>query len=196
MTSDLIRHLSAEEFDAWLDRALVGPRLVHLDACESCRNQAHAHRAIAELLRRLPALEPRPGFADRVMAQVTIPGALVAIQPVRRRPRWSPPLAASVGLALTGAGASVAWSLAHPELLTHAAARITGLIGDWSWTAVRAVVSTLMEQPWYPEARSLLGTPARAVLAVMGASFAYLSGLLAFRRLVTAPTRQTARAAF
>jgi hypothetical protein len=53
----------------------------------------------------------------------------------------------------------------------------------------------LIEQPWYSGIKGLIESPGRLALYSGLASFAYLAGLVALRRLLTVPTQQVAHAA-
>ncbi len=152
-----------------------------------------AEQQIDALLGALPLFDPTPGFEDRVIAAV-----------VPARPSWHRALrtlpvrifatprsiAAAAMVALTLAGSltwSVLWSLAHQDAM---AALGTSLLADAQtllWVAVRSTASTLIQQPWYEDARVLLGTPTRFVSALVLVSALYAGGVLAFRRLLTAP---------
>jgi hypothetical protein len=56
------------------------------------------------------------------------------------------------------------------------------------------VASNVIEQPWYDGAKVLVGNPTRLALASAVASFAYLGGVLALRRLLALPTQGVAHA--
>jgi hypothetical protein len=157
-------------------------------------------REIVEQLSGLPGLTPSAGFADRVMASVTVadPFKLRSLESIRRRvfaSRRSMAIAASLALAVVGSmAASVAWSLANQDVLVA--------VGNWAlaqgtqvgWIAVRGIASNFIEQPWYESARALAGSPGRLATAVGVASLAYLSGVIALRRLLALPTQRVAHA--
>jgi hypothetical protein len=74
-------HLSAEQVQAFLDRALPAPDAAkieqHLQVCERCASEMHAWQVLfADLgaMSHHSSLTPSGGFADRVMAQVAVPG--------------------------------------------------------------------------------------------------------------------------
>ena len=114
---------------------------------------------------------PSSGFADRVMASVTVsdPFALRSLQTLRQRifaTRRSIAIAASLALAVVGSmAASIAWTMANQDVLASA--------GDWVRRkaagrldrAARARVH-LIEQPWYHSARALAGQPGRLAAAI------------------------------
>ena len=63
------------------------------------------------------------------------------------------------------------------------------------WLALRGLASNFIEQPWYESVRAFADHPAR-LAAVLGAVvLAYLSGMLALRRLLALPNQQVAHAA-
>ena len=191
-------HLSPDDVESWLNGVLDAERTRHLDLCLACFDRVQMEREIVEQLSGLPALMPSAGFADRVMASVTVadPFKLRSLESIRRRvfaSRRSMAIAASLALAVVGSmAASIAWSLANQDLLAA--------VGNWAlaqgtqagWIAVRGIASNFIEQPWYESARALAGNPSRLAIAVGVASLAYLSGVIALRRLLALPTQQVA----
>jgi hypothetical protein len=191
-------HFSPDDVENWLIGTLDAERTRHLDLCPECSDRTQVEREIVEQLSALPLMAPSDGFADRVMASVTVadPFALRSLRTLRQRifaTRRSMAIAASFALAVIGSmAASVAWSLANQDVLTS--------IGTWAvaqgsqagWLALRGLASNFIEQPWYESARTLAGHPARLAAAIGVASLAYLSGVLALRRLLALPTQQVA----
>jgi hypothetical protein len=190
MTDLTPNHLTPEDLDLWLAGALPPGRLVHLEDCPDCFALAHAERRVVALIAALPVIAPHAGLADRVMEAVRVPPAparapwRVLTHPSLLGPRWKALAAASVAL-VAGAGVSVAWSLAHPDALPAAGAWVAGEASHWLWVTIQTLASNVAEQPWYGPARSLLGSPARAVLATISGVLLYAGGLLAMRRLLT-----------
>ena len=112
-------HLTPDDFDAWLAGALAPASEDHLAQCLVCRERAETEREIVELLGTLPVMSPAPGFAERVMARVSIPQPLTAptLTSLRNRvfaTRRSMALAASLLVLVAGSMAgSVIWTLGH-----------------------------------------------------------------------------------
>ena len=191
-------HLSPDDVENWLSGILDAERTRHLDRCPECFDRAQMEREIVEQISALPLMGPSAEFADRVMAAVTIadPFALRSFQTIRQRifaTRKSLALAASLALALVGSmAASIAWTMANPEVLAS--------VGNWvlaqgtqaGWLALRGLASNFIEQPWYESVRALAGHPGRLAIALGVASLAYLSGVIALRRLLALPTQQVA----
>jgi hypothetical protein len=191
-------HLSPDDIESWLSGTLDAERTRHLDLCAECFDRAQMEREIVEQLSALPLMSPSAGFADRVMASVTVPDpfALRSFGTIRQRifaTRRSLAIAAGLVLAVVGSmAASVAWSLANQDVLAA--------VGSWAlsegsqagWLALRGLASNFIEQPWYESARSLAGNPGRLAVAIGVASLAYLSGIVALRRLLALPTQQVA----
>jgi len=103
-------------------------------------------------------------------------------------------MAAGVALATGGAGLSVAWSLSHPDQLASLMSWMGNEAYQMGWTGLQALVANLAEQPWTGAARTLLASPARAALSLGTGILLYASGILAMRRLMTAPTNGVSRA--
>ena len=186
-------HLSLDDIDAWLAGHLGASEQTHLDGCAECRDLTHTERILARQLASLSAFAPSANFADRVLAAVAVPDpfALRSIQTARRRvlaTRRSLAVAAMVAVVVIGCmTASVVWSLSHRQTLSAAGGWLAASADQWLWGGLRAVVSSVIEQPWYDGLRSLAGSPGRLALLSAVASLAYLGGVLALRKLMTVP---------
>ena len=193
-------HLTPEDLDAWLADALSPAAQEHLAGCPACRERAETEREVVALIAGLPLMTPDPGFADRVMARVAVP------QPIRVRTldlvrqrvfasRRSMAFAASVLILVVGSMAgSIVWTLGHQETLAALGAWLTAQAGQVAWLGVRGVASNVIEQPWFAGVRELASSPGRLALASGLALLAYLSGVLALRRLLALPTPRVAHA--
>jgi hypothetical protein len=193
-------HLSSDEIDSCLSGAPAPEVQQHLDRCQACVEQVRSEREIAELIAALPLMAPSEGFADRVMASVSVPDpfAIRSLQATRRRLFATPrsfARAASLMLLLAGSMlGSVVWSLTHQATLAAIGSWFLAQGGQALWLSVQGVASTFIEQPWYSTVRGLLDNPGRLALYSGLLSLIYLGGLLALRRLLTAPTQQVAHA--
>lgn len=194
-------HLSPDEIEVWLSGAPTPDLQRHLDRCEACREQVRMDREIADQIASLPLMNPVEGFADRVMAAVMIPDpfAIRSLQATRRRLFATPKsLAFAAGVMLfllSSMIGSVAWTLTHQETLASIGSWLLSQGGQAAWLGIRGLASTVMEQPWYAAVRSMVENPARLALISALGSLAYLSGVLALRRLLAVPIQQVAHAA-
>ena len=191
-------HLSPDDVELWLSGILDAERTHHLERCAECFDRAQAEREIVEQVSALPLMAPSAGFADRVMAQVTVADPF-ALRSLRQRifaSRRSMAVAASLALALVGSmAASVAWSLANQEVLASAGSWLLAQGTQAGWLAIRGLASNFIEQPWYESARAFADHPARLAATLGAVALAYLSGMLALRRLLALPSQQVAHAA-
>lgn len=193
MTDPTTGHLTPEDLDHWLEGTLPSARLVHLEDCPDCFALAHAERRVVAWLGRLPVLAPSAGLAERVMQHVRVPAPVarapwrVLVRPSLLGPRWRA-VAATAALAVAGAGLSVVWSLTHQDQLSTLVSGLGSAAYQYGWTGLQALVANLAEQPWFGAARNLLASPTRAALTLGAGVLLYASGLLALRRLLTAPT--------
>ena len=73
--TDMSMHLNTDEIELWAQGLLPAARAIHLADCSLCRAEADRERKVILELVQLPKFAPKPGFADRVMAQVKIPTA-------------------------------------------------------------------------------------------------------------------------
>jgi hypothetical protein len=198
MTRPSEPHLSAEEIDAWLNGALDLEWLRHLERCPSCMEQARIEREIAEQIAALPLMSPREGFADRVMASVAIPDpfAIRALQATRRRlfgTRKSLAFAAGIALFLVASmTGSIVWTLGNQEVLASVGSWLLSQGSQVAWLGLRGLASNFIEQPWYESLKLMLENPARLALVSAVATFAYLGGVFALRRLLAVPTQRVA----
>jgi hypothetical protein len=186
-------HLTPEDLDAWLAGALAPAAQEHLAGCPACQERADTEQEIVALISGLQ-------LADRVMARVTVPQPLQVrtLDLLRRRvftSRRSMAFAAGLLLVIVGSMAgSVVWTLGHQETLTALGSWLTAQAGQAAWLGVRGVASNFIEQPWFAGFRELASSPARLAIASGLALLAYLSGVLALRRLLALPTPQVAHA--
>jgi hypothetical protein len=198
MTPETGPHLTPDDLDAWLVGALAPTAQDHLSHCPSCQERADTEREIVALLGALPLVSPAPGFADRVMARVTIPQpfAVRSLRSLHRRvfaTRRTMALAAGLLVLVVGSMAgSVVWTLGHQETLAALGGWLAGQAGQLAWLGVRGVASNFIEQPWFEGLKALAAHPGRLALASALAVVAYLGGLLALRRLLALPTQQVA----
>jgi hypothetical protein len=193
-------HLSSDDIDRWLDGTLAANAAGHLESCQECLELVRAEQEIAELLSALPLMAPAAGFADRVMASVTVPDpfAIRSLGAARRRlfaTRRSLAVAASLAILLVGSMAgSIVWTMSHQDTLAGIGSWLLAQGGQAAWLALRGVATNLIEQPWYEAAKGVVSQPGRLAIASAVASLAYLGGLLALRRLLALPTQQVAHA--
>ena len=83
------QHLSAEEVQALLEGELPARERAraeeHLDSCARCSEELDAWRLLFSELGELPALGPRSGFSERVLAEVEIPEKVPLAARIRAR---------------------------------------------------------------------------------------------------------------
>lgn len=193
-------HLTPDDLDAWLTGALAPAAQNHLTRCPACQDRAETEREIVTLLGALPLMSPTAGFADRVMARVTVPEPLAirSLRSVRARvfaTRRTTALAGGVLLLVLGSMAgSIVWTLGHREMLTAFGSWLAAQAGQLAWLGVRGVASNFIEQPWFAGLKSLAASPGRLGLATALGMVAYLGGVLALRRLLALPAQQVAHA--
>jgi predicted anti-sigma-YlaC factor YlaD len=176
-----IKHLTADDLDAFHSASLSVEARQHLEECAECRSLAIADRAVLDALERLPVFEPHAGFADRVMARVQLQRAPLRVFQWRRAA-----LAASL---IIGLGASIGWSFFNREALlswlNHSAAEI----GRTLWLGVRVVASNLTQQPWFDSVRQLASSWGRVAVIGGGLLVGYGAAIVALRRLLVPPSR-------
>lgn len=153
---------------------------------------------IDRLLASLPQWSPRPGLADRVMAQVRLadPFYLHALARLRRHivsSRRAFAAAASVLVFLAGSmSASIVWTMSHRAVLESAARWVRVEVTHGLWLAGRGALTAFLEQPWAASITNWFGSGGHLAFAAGGAVVAYVAGLWAMRRLLTAPVPHSA----
>jgi hypothetical protein len=193
-------HLSPDEIDSWLAGNLAREWQQHLDQCQTCLDRVRIEREIVDQIATLPLMSPADGFADRVMASVSVPDpfSIRSFQATQRRlfaTRKSLAIAASLTLLILGSmGGSIAWSLANQDTLASIGNWLVTAGGQVAWLSIRGAASNLIEQPWYSSFRSLLENPGRLAVGSALATTVYLTGVLVLRRLLALPTQQAAHA--
>lgn len=101
----------ADRFGAWLAGTLppdeAGEVRRHVDSCAPCAEELRLLEAGTSIVARLPAVEPRPGFAARAAARAA---------ELRPRPIGAPWWRWAVGGGLAAAAAAAALLIARPAL--------------------------------------------------------------------------------
>ena len=193
-------HLSPDEIDSSLAGNLAREWQLHLDQCQTCLDRVRIEREIVDQIATLPLMSPAAGFADRVMASVSVPDpfSIRSFQATQRRlfaTKKSLAVAASLTLLILGSmGGSIAWSLANQDTLASIGNWLVTAGGQVAWLSLRGAASNLIEQPWYSSLRSLLENPGRLAVGSALATTVYLIGVLVLRRLLALPTQQAAHA--
>ena len=152
------------------------------------------------MLGALPLMSPVAGFADRVMARVTVPDPRPSTFASLRRRLFATRRSHGAGRVAAGAPGRLdgrqhrldAWAIRTPSPRSAAGSRRRR--GQAAWLGVRGVASNFIEQPWYAGLKALAAHPGRLALASALALAAYLGGVLALRRLLALPTQQVAHA--
>lgn len=183
MTPWPVKHLTADDLDAFHSEALTREMQLHLETCEDCRFLVAADRELVELLGRLPAYEPREGFTDRVMTRVAV--SAPAPVPVLSFPKLTRPKLAWIMAAAAGICLSVAWSAANRSVLDGWLAASQAALTASGTTAWQAALATVTGQAWFESVRELIGSPLRTVAVIAASAVLYLSGLVALYRLIT-----------
>lgn len=130
-------HLTPDEVEAVAESsaALPEPRREHARSCALCAREVAELRRLSAALAGLPSRAPASGFADRVMARVTlpVPWHRRLADAVRERTTAGIGVAATVAALLAGAGL---WAVRFPELSPLALTGwLAGQAGDLFWQA-------------------------------------------------------------
>lgn len=175
-----IRHLTADDLDAFHSASLSPDANQHIAECVECRALLQQDIALVQALEALPVFVPRKGFADRILDRVTAPVPV----PVPSRRRLA--LAASV---LIGVGTSVVWSLINRPLLISWIDRVAGEIGRAAWVSLATVAQNLSEQPWASDISRFGSSTGRLILAGTVLAIGYAAAMISLRRLLVQPVQ-------
>lgn len=174
-----IRHLTAEDLDAFHSASLSPDANQHVHECDECRALLQQDLALVQSLEALPVFSPREGFADRVMVRVTAP-AVVSVRWRRRRLA----LAASV---VIGLGASIVWSILNRPLLISWIDGAAQELGGAAWLSLATLAQNLSEQPWASELSRFGSSTGRLVLVGVVLILGYAAAMISLRRLMVQP---------
>jgi len=190
MSTPRFDHLSPADVEAWLEGTLPLAASTHVGTCADCRSLLLAEGTTVEALHQLPRWSPALGFADRVMARVTLPTlAEVVASPAVRYGAWL----TAAGLTAT-LGVSLVWAIANRTVLTDASQWAVGEGWDVARAMAEQIRMMLTSIPAVREARDAVGTPARLAAVASSLLVLYGSGVLALRRLLAIPSIETAHA--
>ena len=190
MTAPDLLHLTAQELEALLDGAGSARVTSHLETCANCLAMVRLDQRLVGALSALPAFDPHPGFADRVMARVSIQPALSPVPALAPTPRSiAARRRARVGSLLAG-GSLVAWfgwAIANPDAALNTVVPVLRQTGDGLWPSLQSLVSGAAAQAWSADLIGAFGSPGKMLLAVVAISGLYVVALTGFRRLLTDP---------
>jgi anti-sigma factor RsiW len=185
-----LKHLTADELDAFLTKDSSQRTASHLATCPTCAAMVEADRRLVAMLAALPSFDVSLGFGDRVIRGLAPRQAPVAPVPAVASPRAVAARRRAIGaLLLAGGGvaAGFAWAGAHPADALRWSAPALQDTGHALWLSLQAVVANATEQPWFSSVRDATATPARALLAIAAAAGAYAVALTGLRRVMTEP---------
>ena len=208
------RHLDTERLQEYAgDRIAADERAVvesHLHGCVRCAGEVAEWQALYRTLASLPAVQPRPGFADRVMARVQ----------VRALPVWAPWVAqaqalaarvaprSSAGWALAAAllalpvlvgGGALAWLFTNDYvtvegLRTLLSERASSSLQSLGATALSSLMQTQLVS-WFVQQTGTVvanaGLRGLGLLAALCAGLTLLSIWILYNNLVRTPTRES-----
>ena len=206
-------HLDTERLQEYADgRIAEGDRSVvdsHLQSCSRCAGEVAEWRSLFTTLAALPQLEPRTGFASRVMARVQ----------VRALPVWAPWLSQAQALAeriapkssagwafavamlalpvLLGGGA-LAWLLSHDYVTTESlqallTERATSSLQSLGASALSSIMQTQVASWLVQQAGTIVATTGLrglGLLAAICAALTLLSLWILYKNLFRTPTRE------
>lgn len=186
------RHLLPNEIDLLVDEETgfgVQPLREHVRACSDCRVRLAEAQEIAVALNELPALAPRFGLADRVMAQVPVfvPWHVAARDAVRQWVPTGPVARAVAALVVAVVGTLVTgitlWIAARGDMV----ATLTGLAGESARSAVSRTASDIVLAllgPQVIDAVQMVG-PIGIGLAAGGFLISTIATVFGLRRIAT-----------
>jgi anti-sigma factor RsiW len=175
--------------DGTLPSRAVARVEAHVGSCSKCAGELRAWRSIEESLTGLAHLAPTPGFAERVMAEVSIQQTAKALTPVsfwwragaaarRLVPQTREAWAALSGAAVTPAVivGLVAWAVfSHPTLtLGSLASFVAWQVVDFGSAVFSGASGAIAQAVDAVGARGLLDALASAPLMMAGAGLVYV----------------------
>jgi anti-sigma factor RsiW len=212
--SDSLIHPTPDRLEAFVEGGLPdGDRAVlesHVLACVRCQAEVEEWRALFAALSDLPRVAPSVGFAERVMAGVTVAvpwyaraGALLGRLLPKSTFGWTL-VVAVLGLPmLTGAG-MMAWLLSHPtmtfgDLSYFMAAQLIALLQTGAAGAAALLVENATTLRIVDAARGLLGGAGLKQLGLAASLFSTLTMVslwVLYSNLVRTTTRERSYVSF
>jgi anti-sigma factor RsiW len=214
MTNEM-QHPAADRLEAFVEGSLAaGDRAViesHLPGCHHCQVAVDEWRALFAALAGLPQFDPRPGFADRVMASVQV----APLRPHTAAAAWSwqsaqAAVAARAGIAGRTAGrllprTTFGWAVATvflslPFLLGAAA---MSWLATRSYLTVQSLLAFATEQAVYgiralgeTAVTGLLRTDVATWIIAQAGHFLHTAGLTGVGMLLAAAGAATVTSAW
>lgn len=178
----------------------------HLVGCVRCRDEVDEWRALFGALADLPGPEPLPGFADAIMARVTVPSvwaerwaALVRWLTPRSTMAWALVAAVLALPALVYAGV-FAWLAAQPWFTVAGAMVFLGeTLPAWMGAAGQKALGTVL---YYGpvqstlDAISVMDTGTLALIAAAFGTTVVVSGWVLYTNLIHTPKRDSGYATY
>ncbi len=183
-------HLSADELDLALLSPTAPPVASHLATCETCHRMVRLDRLVVDGLGQMPALEPSPGFADRVMARVVVPTPPIRsarAQAARRRVLTGSLIGAG------GLAASLAWAAVDPSGGVAWLGPEARQVADSLWPTWQSLSAQASGRPWSALLADATGSPVQVMVGATVAAALYALGLIGFRQLLTEPVPHVGR---
>lgn len=205
--SESILHPTPDRLEAYVEEALPdADRAVlesHLEGCGRCRSEVEEWRALFAALEGLPAFDPSPGFAERVMGgvKVRVPwwvraAALLGRFVPQTTSGWVL-VAALVSLPAFATGGAAAWLFTRPGLSPQA---LWIFLSQEAWTAVSAGSGWLVQRLLTTDAALLVaqalerlsgaGTEQVVSIATLLAALTVTSAWILYTHLIRPATRE------
>ena len=207
-------HLTGSRVEGYCDGSLAKDERAAVDShvahCSRCRAEVEDWRAVFAALAALPRLDPRPGFADRIMARVRIPqpwharaGAVLARALPRTTPGWA--FAATVlSVPVLFIGGFAAWLLSKSYISAQGLwIFATDRFADGANQMASGAMSRVFQSDvsaWLVTALTRLFDAAGArgvgAIAAGGAMVVVFSAWILYRFLFRSPVRSTTHATY
>lgn len=200
-------HPATEEVEAYVAGSLSAADRAtfesHLAGCPECAAEVEEWRALFAGLAALPRIEPSPGFADRVMAQVRIhrPWYVHAAAMLRRilptTTRGWMLVTAILALPVVTMGGAVTWLISRPWLslgdlwiyLGHRAEEAMASLVRWLAVLVLESQASQSILKWIHQILIAIGAPGVGIAALVGAMAMTLSVWTLYQNLFRESTR-------
>ncbi|MGH7592347.1 MAG: hypothetical protein ACRELE_00620, partial [Gemmatimonadales bacterium] len=176
--------------DAFLTESSSPLAASHVATCSACADMVARDRRLVAALAALPDFGVGAEFSNRIIAQVAVSRAPVAIVAGTSTPRSVAARHRAIGAVLVAGGGVAAgflWASAHPADALRWSSPALHDVGHTLWLALQTIMANATEQPWFSLARDTLATPVHVLIATAGIAAAYAIGLVGLRRLMSEP---------
>jgi hypothetical protein len=183
-------HLTTDELDTFLEDHPTARATSHIATCAECRAMVALDREVVLHLGALPEHVPSYGFADGVMARVTVGRAVsapVAVPGTSRAAAARRRVVVAGGLTGAAVAGAFGWAILNPADALGFASPALQQGGHALWAGMQVGLSSAVDQPILAWVAEMVAAPMRTIPVLVAAAGVYAAALTGMRHLLTEP---------